>query len=127
MSNLTTHARYELQVAGLFDADSDYGGMIGDAVMALVDVFAEQGHSGFSAAMTLDIFNTVANFKPLTPIGASPDEWNEVENGNTWQNRRRSTTFSRDGGATWYDIDDESLNHGDVWVRAALRSNGVES
>jgi len=126
MSNLANHARYELQAAGLFDADSNYGGMIGEAVMALVEVFAEQGHSGFSASMTLDIFNTVASFKPLTPIGASPDEWSEVGT-DVWQNRRRSTTFSRDGGTTWYDIDNESLNNGDVWVQAALRSNGGES
>jgi hypothetical protein len=32
-----------------------------------------------------------------------------------WQNRRRSTTFSRDGGRTWYDIDDPSLDNGDTW------------
>lgn len=120
MSNLTKHAEYELRVAGLFDKDSDYDGMLGDAVLELVKVFAKQGHSGFSAHQTLKIFNEVANFKNLTPIGKSKDEWmniSDMSNDPTWQNKRRGTTFSRDGGKTWYDIDDPKLNNGDTWKR----------
>lgn len=118
MSNLVKHAEYELKLAGLFDKDSDYDGMLGDAVLQLVKVFAKQGHSGFSAGQTLAIFNTVANFKNLTPIGKSPDEWMDVTEsspGPLWQNKRRSSTFSRDGGQTWYDIDDPKQNNGDTW------------
>lgn len=122
MSNLVKHAEYELKLAGLFDKDSDYDGMLGEAVMELVKVFAKQGHSGFSAHQTLRIFNEVANFKPLTPIGKSKDEWVDVSEMSSeqpmWQNKRRGTTFSRDGGKTWYDIDDPKLNNGDVWQRA---------
>lgn len=123
MSNLVKHAEYELKLAGLFDKDSDYDGMLGDAVLQLVKVFAKQGHSGFSAGRTLAIFNEVANFKNLTPIGKDPDEWmnvSEMSNGPTWQNKRRSTTFSRDGGKTWYDIDDPKLNNGDTWKGAKI-------
>jgi hypothetical protein len=117
MSNLVNHAKFELEAARLFSPDADYEGMLGNSVMELVETFAKQGHSGMSAAITLDIFTRVASFKPLTPIGASPDEWNEVGTG-VWQNRRRSTTFSRDGGDTWYDIDDATLNNGDQWVHS---------
>lgn len=120
MSNLVKHAKKELELAGLFDKDSDYDGMLGMAVLELVKVFAKQGHSGFSANWTLEVFDKVARFKPLTPIGKSKDEWMNVSDSSTeptWQNTRRSTTFSRDGGKTWYDIDDASLNNGDVWVR----------
>lgn len=123
MSNLVDHARKELELAGLFDKDSDYSGDLGTSVLELVKVFAKQGHSGFSAMRTLQIFNEVARFKPLTPIGKSKDEWmNILEMGATgeeslWQNIRRSTTFSRDGGKTWYDIDDPKLNNGDTWKR----------
>lgn len=124
MGNLEDHAKRELELAGLFDKDSDYDGMLGEAVLELVKVFAKQGHSGFSAAMTLKLFNEVANFKPLTPIGKSKDEWMDVaemtaDGKGMWQNLRRSTTFSRDGGKTWYDIDDPSLNNGDVWERSS--------
>jgi len=120
MSNLVKHAEYELKLAGLFDKDSDYDGMLGEAVLKLVKVFAKQGHSGFSAEQTLEIFNEVANYRPLTPIGKSKDEWMDVtemtaDGKGMWQNKRRGTTFSRDAGKTWYDIDDPKLNNGDTW------------
>lgn len=117
--SLVEHAKYELELAGLFDKDSDYDGMLGEAVLELVEVFAKQGHSGFSASQTLQIFNEVANYKPLTAIGVSPDEWvdqSEASGVPMWQNKRRGTTFSRDAGKTWYDIDDPNLNKCDTWV-----------
>lgn len=102
--SLKDYAESELRRAGLFDADSDYGGALGPAVMELVDKFAAQGHSGFSAGLTLELFNTVASFKPLTPITSNPDEWMEVGTG-MWQSKRQPSLFSRDGGKSWYDID----------------------
>lgn len=42
---------------GMFDKDSDYDGMIGEAIMELSKVFAEQGHSGMSAFITLQLFH----------------------------------------------------------------------
>lgn len=110
-SNLANHAIDELQRAGLYDADSDYGGMIGQAVQALVELFASQGHSGMSAHIVLDVFNRVARFKTLTPITSDPSEWMDVAdmmpNGDPplWQNKRQSSCFSNDGGRTYYDID----------------------
>lgn len=124
MSKVTDHAKYELELAGLFDDDSDYGGALGKSVMELVKVFAEQGHSGFSAHQTLLLFNEVANYKPLSPIGVSADEWinvSEMSNEPMWQNKRRGSTFSRDGGKTWYDIDDPALNNGDTWQKEATK------
>jgi hypothetical protein len=122
MSNLVKHAEKELKLAGLFDKDSDYDGMLGNAVLELVKVFSKQGHSGFSAHQTLKIFNIVANYNPLTPIGTTKDEWMDVaemtaDGKGMWQNKRRGTTFSRDGGKTWYDIDNPKLNNGDTWKR----------
>jgi hypothetical protein len=43
-------AQYEIDLVGLSDQDSDYNGMIGDAVMQLIRLFSAQGHSGFSAS-----------------------------------------------------------------------------
>ena len=48
-STLVTYARDELQRAGLFDEDSDYGGMLGEGALELVKLFSTQGHSGMSA------------------------------------------------------------------------------
>lgn len=109
MSNLSTHAERELRKAGLFDKDSDYEGMLGEAVLELVKVFSAQGHSGFSAHMTMQIFQRVAMFKTLTPLTSDPDEWIDIgdmpDGKTTWQNRRQGSCFSNDGGKTWYDID----------------------
>lgn len=98
----------EMKRAGLYDTDADYGGMIPEAVIALVKAHAQNDHSGGSHWLTLKIFNEVINYKPLTPISADPSEWMEVGNdsrGTCFQNMRRSTCFSYDGGKTWYDID----------------------
>ena len=108
MANLLIeHAERELRRAGLFDADSDYEGALGKAVMDLVKVHAEQGHSGFSNAMVVSLFSKCANYKVLSPITSDPDEWNDVGDKTRpmWQSNRQPSVFSDDGGKTWYDID----------------------
>lgn len=110
--NLVDHAEAELKNAGLFDKDSDYDGMLGKAVLELMKVFSKQGHSGYSAHLTLDLFDKLANFSNLTPITDNPEEWMEVtdkgpDGKGMWQNKRNPSMFSKDGGKTYYDVDDE--------------------
>jgi hypothetical protein len=102
-SNLVLHAERELKIAGLFDEDSDYGGMLGEAVMNMVRTFSGEGHSGFSAGMAIAAFQKVASFEPLTPLTGDDDEWTEVAEG-TWQNQRCSHVFKEADGRA-YDID----------------------
>ena len=102
MSNLELHAKKEMEIAGLFSKDSDYGGMLGDAVMKMIRVFADEGHTGFSAGMAISIFEKVARFEPLTPLTGADDEWMEVGEG-VFQNIRCSHVFKKDGDA--YDIE----------------------
>jgi len=111
--SLVEHAKHELVTAGLFDKDSDYGGMLGDAVMELVKVFAGQGHSGMSAAATLSLFTAVASFKPLKPLTFEDDEWNEVH-GNTFQNCRNSAVFKDGRSGRPYFINAFSKRKGDT-------------
>lgn len=65
MSELLKHANKELKKAGLFDKDSDYDGMLGESVSELISTFAEQGHSGYSAMMTRELFHKLSNFEEL--------------------------------------------------------------
>jgi len=107
LAGLVDHAESELKKAGLFDKDSDYNGAIGKAVMELCETFSKQGHSGFSADCTLDLFDKVARFRTLTPITADSSEWSDVSDMNgspMWQNKRDSRFFSKDGGKTWYTV-----------------------
>jgi hypothetical protein len=59
-------AKLNLEMAGLFGKDSDYGGMIGEAVMKLVNTHLDEGHSGFSHNLALHIFNKVIKGEALT-------------------------------------------------------------
>jgi len=103
--NLETHARRELEIAGLFDSDSDYGGMLGHAVMRMMRDFSDEDHSGFSAGITSDLFNKVSRFEPLTPLTGGDDEWNLLDygDGTKFQNKRCSHVFKDDDGRA-YDI-----------------------
>lgn len=101
-SPLIVHAERELRIAGLFDQDADYGGMIGEAVIEMVRVFTKQGHSGFSAHICIDVFSRVAAFQPLGALTGADDEWHEIEEGR-YQNLRCSRVFKENGQA--YDIE----------------------
>jgi len=102
MGNLVTHAKFEMLKAGLYDDDSDYGGMLAGAVTELMEVFEKQGHSGMSAARTVQLFQKLAMFEPLCPLTGDDDEWLEVADG-IFQNKRCSHVFKENGEA--YDIE----------------------
>jgi hypothetical protein len=119
--NLELHAREELRRAGLLSPDSDYDGAIGESVIELVKVFAAQGHSGQSAHMTLEVFNRVAGYKLLSPLGNPTQTKEYVEHQpDMWQSTRDPAVFSSDQGKTWYHLD----THRTRWQRvlAWLRS-----
>lgn len=126
---LIKHAEKEMRLAGLYDEDADYKGMIPKAVMKLVEAHASNGHSGGSHTITLAIFNRVINFKTLSPVTNDPDEWNDVSGLGSvsgpkmWQNRRDPSTFSDDGGKTHYSVDDKERK---VQTSAPKRTNGTK-
>lgn len=103
MGNLTDYARRELELAGAFDDSSLYGGMVGKAVLELVEKFAEQGHSGASANLVVSLFERVARFEPISPLTGAPEEW-AIPYGSRGieQNVRCSRVFRENGVA--YDV-----------------------
>ena len=64
--SIRENARINLEKAGLFKKDSDYNGMIGEAVMKLVDLHCSEGHSGMSHELTIAVFNKVIRDHALT-------------------------------------------------------------
>lgn len=98
MSNFTDFARGELERAKMFDDNSVYGGMLGGAVMRMIEVFAEEGHSGASAALAAKLFTRLVKWEPLTPLTGEDDEWIEVYEG-TYQNKRCPHVFKNKDGA----------------------------
>lgn len=100
-SELEHFAEDELRRAGFFDADSDYGGMMGPAVMKMLRQFSAEGHSGFSASIAIHLFEKLARFEPITPLTGADDEWTQVDDG-IWQNKRCSRVF-KDADGRAYD------------------------
>jgi len=112
--SLAARAERELKLAGLFSKDSDYEGMLGEAVLELMEVFANQGHSGSSAMLTADLFGRLAKFDVLTELTDNPDEWNDISEyseGPMWQSKKKPSVFSEDGGQTYYDLDELAIEH----------------
>lgn len=94
ITSLIKHAEKELKLAGLFDEDSDYGGMLGEATMDLIKLFSDQGHSGNSAAIVSNLFNKLSRFETIVPLTLEDGEWNDT--GDNYQNKRNSAVF-KDG------------------------------
>ncbi len=125
---LIEHAKMELEIAGLFDEDSDYAGMVAKDVMELVEVFAKQGHSGMSAPYVAKLFNKLANYEPLQPITGKDEEWGDVRDlggDKSWyQNKRCSALFKdgKDGQAYYIDAVIKRDQNGTCWSGMAWLS-----
>ena len=101
-------AQSELERAGMFDKDADYGGTLAKAVMDLIEVFATQGHTGMTAPLTIHLFSKLAMQEPITPLSYAEDEWvdrSDVSGYPLWQNVRDSRIFSQDLGKTYWSVE----------------------
>jgi hypothetical protein len=110
MSNLKFHAQNEFVAAGWCDTNGVFKDEMQQAicehVLKLLEVFSEEGHSGSSAPYAINLFSTLAKFKPIVPLTGEDWEWNDVAENNgspLWQNKRCSSVFKDDTGV--YDID----------------------
>ena len=95
-------------------------------ILDLVKMFANQGHSGFTANYTINILNKLLRQSFVTPLTGEEDEWVEVAEG-VYQNKRESAifkqkdrfdgkayyldgkAFSDDGGKTYYTNNDSRV------------------
>lgn len=100
MSNLKFHAMNEFRAAGWLDEHGKYNDemqeMICNHVLALLDVFADEGHSGSSAPYAINLFSKLAKFDPIVPLTGEEWEWNNVSDisgSETYQNKRCSAVF----------------------------------
>lgn len=76
-------------------------------ILAVMNLLASQGHSGYSIGYVLELVRKLANHQPLTPLTGEDSEWMEVGGGPDlpmFQNKRQSSVFKdgKDGQA--YDI-----------------------
>jgi hypothetical protein len=95
MSNLNTHALMEFRAAGWTDEDGKFKDEMQQAicehVLALLKVFADEGHSGSSAPYAVDLFKKLAMFQPIVPL--TGEDWEWIDHGHCKQNKRCSRVF----------------------------------
>lgn len=94
----------------MWHAESELGPNMDIEVRELLHVFASQGHSGASAAITAQLLGKLLRFEPIGPLTGEPDEWHEVGPG-VFQNRRCGRVFkdATQFGGQAYDL------NGIVW------------
>lgn len=105
MSNMITHAERELDIIGMKDEEG-MNGMMRKHLLHMIEEFAAEGHSGFSASYAIQCLEKLLRFEPLSPLMGTDDEWVDVAEYNgspMWQNKRCSRVFKDETGA--YDID----------------------
>ena len=114
MGNLVDYAKDELKRIGMIDSGEAYNDWATKAILDLIELFASQGHSGFTAPYVVNAFSRLAMFKPLSPLTGEDDEWNEVEDG-LFQNKRYSAVF-KDKDGTAYNCEGKVFtDDGEVW------------
>lgn len=126
MSNLREYAEHEMK--HWIESDDEMSQMMAKDILEIVDVFSEQGHSGFSANIAINTLNRLLRFKPLGPLTGKDDEWDEVEvEPGLYQNKRYSSVFKGEDGRA-YDInaiifsDDE----GETWYTCKDSRKDIE-
>ena len=99
MSNYKFHTMNEFRAAGWLDENGKYKDemqeMICNHVLKLLEVFADEGHSGSSAPYTINLFSKLAKFDPIVPLTGEDWEWNQISDGDEkiYQNKRCSAVF----------------------------------
>ena len=107
------HAWDEFRAAGWTDEGNNFKDEMQKAicqhVLALLAVFENEEHSGFSAPYAINLFRKLAMFEPLVPLTGEDWEWIRHDYGDvpTYQNKRMGSVFKRadlfDGQAYWLD------------------------
>lgn len=99
-SNAYEHTITELDLA--LDYNEVYDRDIGVAILQLMQAFSDQGHSGYSASVAIQLFSRLADFQPLSPLTGEDSEWIDVgpECGRPmWQNKRAGNVFKTEDEA----------------------------
>lgn len=126
--SLVEYAKKELDLIDMRDDSPDeMNREMRKCILDIIELFASQGHSGFSASYLTDTVSKLMRYAPLSPLTGEDDEWMDISShmgeGKPWfQNRRHSSVFKDETGA--YDIDGKVFvnQHGVAFTSAESRT-----
>jgi len=106
MTNIETYAIDELTRIGMYGSGDEMNDAMCEHILKMVNVFAEEGHSGFSANYAINILQKLLRFEPLSPLTGEDDEWRlcEYSDRETYQNKRFSRVFKEGKDGQAYDM-----------------------
>lgn len=119
-SNLVTFAENELNILIEKCEDEETKGMqklISNDILQIVEVFSQQGHSGFSANYAINLINKLLRYEPISPLIGADDEWTKLDydKDTKYQNKRCSHVFKNADGKA-YDIEGKIFSEdGECW------------
>ena len=104
MSNLIDFAKSELDLVGMTENSTEESNVaMRQHLLKMIEVFSNEGHSGFSANYAVAILQKLLRFEPLSPLTGRDSEWNLIsDKEKLYQNKRCSHVFKENGKA--YDI-----------------------
>lgn len=101
---------------------------INDDILQIVQIFSEQGHTGFTANYALNILERLLRYQPLSALTGEDDEWEDTSSfgsdQTSYQNKRcpfifkdkdgkayntEGKIFSEDDGKTWFTSKDSKV------------------
>ena len=94
--------------------------MMNSHIIKMVKLFADEGHSGFSAGYAINQIERLLRYLPLSALTGEDNEWDETHDGKYQNNRcyhvfkdadgfcynSKGKIFSDNGGITWYSCRD---------------------
>ena len=102
--SLVNYSKSELDTIGMTeDSEDEMTRTMRVHILKMVELFEEEGHSGFSASYVISILSKLLKFEPLKPLTGEDSEWNLItESDMLYQNKRCPYVFKDRDGA--YDI-----------------------
>ena len=97
--SLVEFAKQELDLIGMIEnSPEEMNRCMRDDILDIVQKFADQGHSGFSASYALSVLKKLLAYEPLSPLTGEESEWNDTSaytDGSRilFQNKRCSHVF----------------------------------
>ena len=121
--SLITFAEKELDMIGMTADGEEMNVAMRKHILHMIQEFADEGHSGFSANYAIGCLTKLLKFEPLSPLTGEDDEWTEIAEdqaigGKLWQNKRCGRVFKDSEKA--YDVD------GKVFWEWHTREDGVK-
>lgn len=127
---LYEHVKRELELAGLSNPKGQSDQTLYSTVLRLADTFERGAKNEFLSTTIKNVFNALTDGELLTNPTDDPDEWKLMPGlgAGVMVNRRCNQFGSRDGGVTWYRLNNPEITGvSNESTKEEEKSDGEES